>query len=106
MNRLILINITLFIFCLTTIKAQEVVTGLQSNPLVRSAWKKSDKRKGLNVSDTLNLPFFDDFSKLTVYPDQSKWIDNYVFINNTYSNQQKTVGVATFDALDNTGRLY
>jgi Secretion system C-terminal sorting domain len=106
MNRLILINITLFIFCLTTIKAQEVVTGLQSNPLVRSAWKKSDKRKGLNVSDTLNLPFFDDFSKLTVYPDQSKWLDNYVFINNTYSNQQKTVGVATFDALDNTGRLY
>jgi hypothetical protein len=43
---------------------------------------------------------------LTIYPDQSKWLDNYVFINNTYSNQQVTSGVATFDALDNTGRLY
>lgn len=52
------------------------------------------------------MPFFDDFSKLTIYPDQSKWLDNFVFINNTYSIQQKTVGVATFDAIDNTGTLY
>ena len=105
MNRLILPNIILFVFCLATVEAQEVVIGLQSNPLIRSAWEKSDKRKSLKVYDTLNLPFFDDFSKPTVYPDQSKWLDNFVFINNTYSNQQKTAGVATFDALDNTGRL-
>jgi len=106
MNRLVLIGIILFAFYLTTVEAQEVVTGLQSNPAIRSAWEKSNKRKGISAADTLNLPFFDDFSKPTVYPDQSKWLDNYVFINNTYSNQQITAGVATFDALDNTGRLY
>ena len=105
MNRLVLINIILFIFCLVTVEAQEVVIGLQSNPQIRSAWEKLDKRKTIVSSDTLDLPFFDDFSKLTTYPDQVKWKDNYVFINNTYSNQQKTLGVATFDALDNTGRL-
>jgi hypothetical protein len=33
-------------------------------------------------------------------------IDDFVFINNTYSNRQITEGVATFDALGNTGRLY
>jgi len=106
MNRLVLTNIILFIFCLTKVKAQEVVTGLQSNIQIRSAWEKLDKRKGITASDTLELPFFDDFSKLTIYPDQAKWQDNYVFINNTYSNQQKTEGIATFDALNNTGRLY
>ena len=106
MNRCILINIILFIFCLPVIKAQEVVTGLQSNLQITTAWENSDKRKRISVSDTLDLPFFDDFSKLTAYPDKSKWLDNFVFINNTYSNKQKTSGIATFDALDNKGRLY
>ncbi len=29
-----------------------------------------------------------------------------MFINNTYSDQQVTTGIATFDAIDNSGRLY
>jgi hypothetical protein len=106
MNRLVLINIILLLNFLPKVKAQEVVTGLQTDIQIRSAWEKSDKRKKINISDTLELPFFDDFSKLTVYPDITKWLDNNVFINNTYSRQQVTEGVATFDALDNTGRLY
>jgi hypothetical protein len=106
MSRLLLINIILILFLLNEGKAQEVVTGLQSNIQIRAAWEKSDKRKKISASDTLELPFFDDFSKLTVYPDEAKWLDNNVFINNTYSVQQITQGVATFDALDNTGRLY
>jgi hypothetical protein len=105
MSRNVFVYIILLIFC-PTLKAQEVITGLQSNIQVRAAWEKSDKRKAIAAYDTLVLPFSDDFSKLTVYPDQAKWLDNYVFINNTYSNQQITAGVATFDALDNTGRLY
>jgi hypothetical protein len=105
MSRLVIGYIALFLFCLQ-VNAQEVVTGLQSNIQIKSAWEKADKRKSLVANDTLILPFFDDFSKLTVYPDQTRWLDNFVFINNTYSNQQITAGVATFDALDNTGRLY
>jgi hypothetical protein len=100
------VTIILLFFCLANIKAQEVVTGLQSNLQITSEWEKSDKRKGIAAADTLELPFFDDFSRLTVYPDQAKWLDKDVFINNTYSNQQKTAGIATFDALDYTGRLY
>jgi hypothetical protein len=99
-------NIILLIFCLIPANAQEIVTGLQSNLIITSAWEKSEKRKGISSIDTLELPFFDDFSKITIYPDKAKWIDNYVFINNSYSDQQKTAGIATFDALDNTGRLY
>jgi hypothetical protein len=105
MSRPVLLYIIILSFFLP-VKAQEVVTGLQSNIQVRAAWEKSGKRKAFALFDTLSLPFYDDFSKTTVYPDPSKWIDNFVFINNTYSNQQKSEGVATFDALDNTGRLY
>jgi hypothetical protein len=106
MNKRALIYIILF-NSLLTISAQEVVTGLFSDVKIRAAWEKDlNKRKGLLSADTLELPFFDDFSKITVYPDQKKWQDNYVYINNTYSQKQRTAGVATFDALDNSGRLY
>jgi hypothetical protein len=86
--------------------AQEVITGLQSSFRIREAWEKLEKRKGIAAPDTLELPFFDDFSKPTIFPDNTKWQDNFVFINNTYSIDQKTEGIATFDAIDNTGRLY
>lgn len=105
MNKKALIYIIL-LNSLLTVSAQEVVTGLITNPVIRAEWGKLDKKKGLKSADTLELPFFDDFSRITVYPDQTKWQDNYVFINNTYSIKQKTLGMATFDALDNTGRLY
>jgi hypothetical protein len=92
--------------CSVNVAAQEVVTGLFTNIRIKSEWDKSDKRKSIMVVDTLELPFFDDFSKPAAYPDPLKWQDNYVFINNTYSDNQRTSGIATFDALDNSGRLY
>ena len=45
------------------------------------------------------------FQVHSVFPDSKKWTDNYVFINNTYSDRQITAGIATFDALDNIGRI-
>lgn len=90
--------------CLVNTPAQEVITGLQSNYSITSNILKENK--GLTSSDTLLLPFFDDFSGHSIFPDSKKWSDNFVFINNTYSDQQITAGIATFDALDNTGRMY
>jgi hypothetical protein len=88
------------------VPAQEVVTGLQSNRSISNGWSKLEKSKGVTTIDTLGLPFFDDFSGHSIYPDSKKWTDNFVFINNTYSDRQITAGIATFDALDNSGRLY
>ena len=90
--------------CLGNTPAQEVITGLQSNYSITSNILKENK--GLTSSDTLLLPFFDDFSGHSIFPDSKKWSDNFVFINNTYSDRQITAGIATFDALDNTGRMY
>jgi hypothetical protein len=90
--------------CLITASAQEVVTGLQSNRAVIN--NRSFQESKALLADTLELPFFDDFSGKKIFPEGSKWTDNYVFINNTYSDKQITSGIATFDALDNSGRLY
>jgi hypothetical protein len=98
---LILLNV-----CLVISPAQEVVTGLQSNYRIAKTRDKEGNNKALANSDTLELPFFDDFSGHSVFPDNNKWLDAFVFINNTYSDRQITTGIATFDALDNSGRLY
>ncbi len=92
--------------CLVSASAQEVITGLQSNYSIIHNSEKRKQTKGLTSADTLSLPFFDDFSGHSIFPDSKKWTDNYVFINNTYSDRQITAGIATFDALDSTGRLY
>jgi hypothetical protein len=100
---LYLIFINLF---LIVSKAQEVTTGLQSNYIILKSRENQKINRGITVTDTLDLPIFDDFSERSVTPNDRIWMDDYVFINNTYSDRQITSGVATFDALDNSGRLY
>lgn len=90
---------------LISVSGQEVVTGLQANSLIKNKSLVFES-KGLNAADTLGLPFFDDFSGHSIFPDSKNWTDNFVFINNTYSDKQITAGIATFDALDNQGNMY
>jgi len=54
----------------------------------------------------IDLPFFDDFSYDGPFPITSHWEDQFVFINNNWANQPVSVGVATFDGLDETGSPY
>jgi hypothetical protein len=104
-KRIILYGIFLSVFLINT-PAQEIITGLQSNYRITHSTEKRRESKGLASADTLALPFFDDFSGRSIFPDARYWTDENVFINNTYSDRQITVGIATFDALDSTGMLY
>jgi len=107
MTRKILVYISLFSLYLLPASAQEIVSGLQRNIQVFSKARSVHERtKGTAAEDTLELPFFDDFSTTTVFPDNNKWIDDFAFINDTYSNDQITVGMATLDAIDADGNLY
>ena len=105
MTKKVTINIILFLFCLNRVFSQEITIGISSNrEIIREKSKIAEtQNKG---SDTLELPFFDDFSGTKILPDPIKWSDSYAFINNTYSNKQKTTGIATLDAIDKSGRLY
>ncbi|MDD2387098.1 MAG: T9SS type A sorting domain-containing protein [Bacteroidales bacterium] len=56
--------------------------------------------------DTLDLPFFDDFSKSFIYPDSTKWIDKFAYINKDYAVNPISMGAASLDAIDNFGAVY
>jgi hypothetical protein len=84
-------------------RAQEVLTPLRSNPI------QSQKNKSFRITnqlDTLNLPFVDDFSDSQVSPARSRWTDRYVFVNTDMAINPPTLGVATFDGLDQFGEAY
>ncbi len=85
--------------------AQEVLTTPSYNPVVARQFietKEIDKA----TSSAITLPFYDDFSVISVYPSPIRWMDAYAFVNTDYAKFSPSVGVATFDALDETGVLY
>ena len=81
--------------------SQEVVIDC-GNPVLSDYSAKYFEKYGAKTttSDTLELPFFDDFSASHIYPDSSKWSDRYAYINNSCGKNQISIGVATLDALD------
>jgi hypothetical protein len=86
--------------------AQEVLIPLNENPRIKEYLKTNKPLKGLKVADTLELPFFDDFSDSYLYPKTELWADSFAFINNSYPDLPPSIGVATFDAIDEKGNFY
>jgi hypothetical protein len=106
MSRRLIIYLLILSAAVQFASAQEVVRGLQNNRILNSRDDEITGKARLLLLAPVELPFFDDFSERSNYPDPEKWTDNYVFINNTLSDKQITCGIATFDALDSNGRLY
>lgn len=66
---------------------------------------------GTNPAAALNptpiiLPFFDDFTETSGYPDTLRWVENQVWVNNNFPSNPPNYNVATFDHLDKRGRPY
>lgn len=96
----------LMIFILFKGYSQQVI-GLTENRLIKEYLNTHQARKKSTASTaSLVLPFFDDFSTSIVFPDESLWEDNYAFINSQYPIEPVSIGVATLDAIDNTGNVY
>ncbi len=102
----------IFILVLTLLysrisNAQAVLIPLESNPVIEEYLKENiSSPKSIKTNDTISFPFFDDFSKYSIYPDQSNWLDKEVFINQSYGDNPPSIGVATFDAIDFAGQLH
>lgn len=94
--------------------AQIGLKPLQSNPTIQSylkenpnyTWNAPDKLYKTSFRDTLDLPFFEDFTTTLIYPDSSKWQDNFVFVNRDMADRPPSYGVATFDFLNDEGLPY
>lgn len=96
------LGFVLIIFCwMQSVDAQERLISLPSNHLLKKEPPTySSKRQ------VLSLPFADDFNQNSYYPDNSRWADKDIFVNNTFPIAPPTIGVATFDGLNSEGQPY
>lgn len=108
-NGLIFNGITVFLFLIlpfSGISGQELI-GLTQNQEVKKASRElCSREKATADAVSLTLPFFEDFSILNVYPDQTKWMGLSVFVNSSFPDLPPSIGVATLDAIDATGEVY
>ncbi len=58
------------------------------------------------ATETVDLPFCDDFSYRRSRPDAQFWLQDDVYINDAYGINAPTYGVATFDGLTESGLPY
>ena len=111
-NRMKYLTILLCLLWSLSAKAQLETVPLQSNPHIQQflnqnpdyQWGTSEFKTKWGSKDTLDLPFFEDFSHKGIYPDSSKWLNNQVYINNHFPFRPPSLGVATFDMLDEKGQ--
>jgi len=84
--------------------------GLTITPLSKREISKDLNKRFLlarrGISDTLTLPFFEDFSQQIGYPTPTHFTDNQVWVNYSFGIKPPTYGVATFDHLNSHGRPY
>ena len=106
MKKSFLIFFISFIFINSGI-AQELTKAMQYSHILEKAYNEYQQNYSTKkLVDTLELPFFDDFSDAIVYPKTSRWLDNKVYINNSFGKNAPTKGVATFDGFDHRGAPY
>ncbi len=80
------------------LSAQEYLNGFSFSA------KTANEQKIRKTTNT--LPLFDDFSEVNTYPDAAKWQNRSVLINSGFPKFPTNYNAATFDALDETGKVY
>ncbi len=84
--------------------AQEVIVPMAGNPVLKG--RKIDTHSKAKNSESLVIPFFDDFYKDMVYPDPNLWDGDDGFQNQDFAVFPITQGVLTLDALNKYGRIH
>ena len=86
------------LFYCHSLYGQEVFSSLVSNPILNTNKLFIKKNKSPII-----LPFFDDFSSDESFVNSDLWEISSVFVNSDYPINPVTIGVATFDGLDEYG---
>ena len=76
---------------------------LESSVVLKSAPRLSLE---IESTDTISPPFTDDFSYASDRPSSALWQDEKVWVNDQMALYQKSIGVATFDGLNEYGFAY
>jgi len=104
MNRLFRLLSIIFVFTGQASRAQEMILPLMENQVVKA--RSMQQGHTAQKPTGLTLPFFEDFTDNDPYPNQSRWSDKQVYINNTMGKGIISRGVATFDVLNDKGTVY
>ena len=96
-SRLRFTFISCFVFFLASAQVEESTAVLSNAPTFYS---------GLENIDTLVPPFTDDFSYPSDKPSSALWQDAKVWVNDEMALFQNSLGVATFDGLNEFGFAY
>ena len=83
--------------------AQEILTGVPQNSVIMKAAKKGIPARSATA---VKLPFVDDFSNYTGYPDAHLWQDRQGYVNTGFAVYPPSIGVITLDILDEYGQVY
>ncbi len=104
------------VFCLFSSKlshAQVTTYPIQGNAVLLNFHKanpayqfQGNLKSKFGNRDTLELPFFDDFSYNSPIANINLWQKSSVFVNRTYPINPPTIGVVTLDGLDSNGLAY
>jgi hypothetical protein len=87
-----------FILITALLSAQEVITNMVSNPILLNVEFVSNSNKSV-----ISLPFIDDFSYDSPIVNSELWQQSSVFVNRSYPINPPTIGVATFDGMNEKG---
>ena len=101
-NRFSIHLIFCFLLFSVSANAQEVLLDTGTGHRV----EKIKKRPVPEKPDTLALPFIDDFARDVGYPYPGLWMDDQAYINHQYPVNPPSIGAATLDALDASGKVY
>lgn len=105
--RNLIIVLLLCVAFATHVGGQEVLSGLQFNTQLQSAAQLQVIEKVAHGNQApLTLPFFEDFSASRIYPSTTRWVDKHVFVNKDFPIFPPNAGAATFDVLDQNGKVY
>jgi len=104
-----LVMFSLVVFCSHNLLAQhERLVPIYSNPSIKAYLEAQpfSANRLMALNDTIDLPMVDDFSNAGVYPNENLWVDRDVYVNSRFPRNPITIGVATFDGLDEFGNPY
>lgn len=87
------------VFFLADGVSQEYLTGFNGGI--------TEEKQALSRDEAVaTLPFFDDFTKPGLYPDESKWQRGNVFANSSFPKMPVNYRSATLDVIDRYGKVY
>ena len=90
--------VLIFLLTIQVSIAQEIVSDLHFNTSLPAEVPLAHRSES-----SLTLPFYDDFSTYTGYPNQVLWNDFDAYVNTTYPIFPLNIGVATLEGLDSLG---